>query len=145
MFGKKKSSINRQIVGFTKARKFLFFTLKPKPIYKEEAPAETASSTVSAQTDSSGETTIDVKREESPAAKKKSQQTNIIKNLGPALIEIGMKVTPEQYIKDCNRKAMMAAGAAVVIVALIVYVFGLDVMYLLAAPVVGIIVFFAGY
>ena len=49
MADKKKAGVNRQIVGFTKpGKKILFFTIKPKPIYKNVEASSAQSGRISA-------------------------------------------------------------------------------------------------
>lgn len=146
MASKKGSSINRQIVGFTKARKFLFFTIKPKPIYKD-VEDRGGMGTASMETSSTGEVSVQV-RERGGSAKggsRSKKQTTVMKNLGPSLIELGMRVTTEQYVRDCTGKAQIAAVAAIVISAIAVLVAGIGYIYLILAPVLGVIAYMMSY
>ncbi len=134
-------TIRREIVGFTKPRKILFFTLKPRPIYKNVEDKSLGSATM--ETTSAGEVSIEVKKRDRPVGAAK--QSPLMKNLGPALVEIGLKITPEQYIAESRQKAIMAAGGLGVLSLLIVLAVGFAPIFLLLPPVLAIIVYLFGY
>lgn len=142
MASKKSSSIDRQIVGFTKPRKFLFFTIKAKPIYKE------LDETKGGSRDAGSATEAKAQPKESGGGSKgggQKKQSTAMKNLGPALVELGMKVTPAQYVKSCTTKAEVAAVAVTVASLIAVILLGLDITFLVLAPVIGIIVYMMAY
>lgn len=132
-FGNKKG-VDRQIVGFTKARKVLFFTIKPRPIYKENGPAGKSQ----------------------PAAKENAAASgkgfgggasSVQAELAASLIEMGMRVSPEAYKSQCVRKAEIIAIAAVVAVGLIVFASGIFVtgLVILLIALIGMAAYLGSY
>ncbi|MDE1768483.1 MAG: type II secretion system F family protein [Candidatus Micrarchaeota archaeon] len=144
MFGKSKAGLNKRIVGFTKARKILFFTIKPKPIYESADKLPTGTLEMES-TGAGGEVLQFEQATKTPSGKKPPVQSKMMKDLGPALVEIGMKISPEQYVKSCTQKAAMAAGAMLVISAIIVLVLNLGTLFLIFSPVAALIAYFVAY
>ncbi|MDE1834019.1 MAG: hypothetical protein KGH64_01640, partial [Candidatus Micrarchaeota archaeon] len=91
MFGKSKAGLNKRIVGFTKARKILFFTIKPKPIYESADKLPTGTLEMES-TGAGGEVLQFEQATKTPSGKKPPVQSKMMKDLGPALVEIGMKI-----------------------------------------------------
>ncbi len=91
-----QKGIDRQIIGFTKARKILFFTIKPKPIYKSVKEIEAAKPGATGA---------------APAGAHAKARRRMVINpeLAPALIDLGIRLTPEQYIESCKKKAAVIA------------------------------------
>ncbi len=144
MVDNKKSIIHKEIVGFTKPKKFLFFTIKPKPIYKDVEETGTQIGPASMQSTSQGDV-IDVGAASVAMATRKKPQTAMMKNLGPALIETGMKVTPEEYMKSCTQKAAVVGGGAFFVGLIVILLAGFPLTYLVAAPVLGVVAFGISY
>lgn len=139
MAGKNKTKnieVNRQIVGFTKARKILFFTIKPRPIYKNVGPsvplrdqagdsAVAAATQMQKQIDQNQEGTV---RRVNPKLRSR---------LAPALVEIGIKLSPEEYLSACRKKAMLIAVAAFAVGLAAILASGLSNLLILA-PLIGL-------
>ncbi len=164
MLGKKKL-VNRQIVGFTKPRKILFFRIKPKPIYKivemesvvqAAAPSAPAGTTqpvqqpqqqmqheqAAAQQTSAVGTTKQAKQatRAKAAGRGVSQSAMAAKRnaqLAMALPIAGIKQTPEQYVASSKKKAM--AIGAVATIGSFIALYEVFAQLLILVPLVGII------
>ncbi len=143
MFGSgKKKEMNRQIVGFTKARKILFFTIKPKPIYRESAAGPAAAGQAG------------VAQQAAPAAAQKqagggfaARTTARHPELAASLAEIGMKIPAERYVAQCMNKAGIIAAAVMVVGGIVIFMSGLfaAAMSLLLAVLIGMAAYFSAY
>ncbi len=134
MVDEKKSEINRQIIGFTKARKILFFTIKPKPIY---ARVETAAG-------GQGGLSKPLTRMSQRSAQLGKISPKLRNSLAPALVELGIKLTPEEYLEACKKKAAFIAVFAFVLSALLIYMLNLSQLLILS-PLIGITGYMMGY
>lgn len=143
----KKNKMNRQIVGFTKAKKILFFTIKPKPIYKE---SETVSTATMEQT-ASGASTVEIKKKSVVKRERPQSQITAKRNadLAPALMELGINMTPEKYAASCQKKAAaIAIAATLVAFVALYYVITLTQAaegILILAPLVGVLGYMMSY
>ncbi len=139
---KKKGMVNKQIVGFTKPRKILFFRIKPKPIYKEVEPTV---GPATMETTAQGEEVVQVKSSKpiQPGSRKHgaiASKRNSM--LAPALAELGIKLTPEQWTAKCKKEAMAIAVVVTVAAAIGLYelvtMFGLAEQLFILVPVMGL-------
>ncbi len=139
MLFKKKAIVNRQIVGFTKPGRFLFFKIKAKPIYKvvkeQVTPTPTAGKPKAQAARPAKQTTM----------KRSALQMKMLANLAPALVEIGMKMTPEQYMASSMNKARIAAVAVLVVGVIAVFVLKLETVFALFAVAGAAAAYFMGY
>ncbi len=137
MLFKKKAIVNRQIVGFTKPGRFLFFKIKAKPIYKvvKEQVAPTAEKPKAQWARPAKQATM----------KRSALQMKMLANLAPALVEIGMKVTPEQYMAISMNKARIAASVILVGGIIAVFVLKLETVFALFAVAGAAAAYFVGY
>jgi flagellar protein FlaJ len=124
----KGRNVNRQIVGFTKSRKILFFTIKPRPIYRNIGEAEIAPKAAKA------------KAEKSTAAK----NTKIKEKLAPALAEIGIKLSVDQYLAACKKKAEVIAVAVAIGSLVAILAIGITKLIILA-PFAAVIAYMMSY
>ncbi len=136
MADEKKAEINRRIVGFTKARKILFFTIKPKPIYEKidvvaEGTGMTTKSGSKVNAMQEGAVNIHV------SPKLRTQ-------LAPALVEIGLRMTPEQYIKTCSDKSIGIGLLAFALGVVVIYYMQLTSLLVLA-PLIGLTAYMMSY
>ena len=134
MVDEKKSEINRQIIGFTKARKILFFTIKPKPIYAR----------VEAAAAGQGGLAKPLTRMSQRNAQIGKISPKLRNSLAPALVELGIKLTPEEYLEACKKKAGFIAVFAFVLSALLIYMLNLSQLLILS-PLIGITGYMMGY
>ncbi len=122
MFDKKDSGVNKQIVGFTKPKKILFFTIKPRPIYKNnESQQSQSTAQVAARLPTS-------KLEES---------------ITPALVDLGIKMTAKQYIGRSKAKAALIAIASTALSGAGLYLLLGNPELLILALMIGIAVYLA--
>ena len=156
MFGK-KTLVNRQIVGFTKSKKILFFRIKPKPIYKvvEEANSQKAAAQQGG-VQAAPEAQLaqqQVQREKvqhmqkaAPAregkASPRSRAPGVLaakrnEQLATALPEAGIKMTPEQYVSSSKKKALVIGAAATV--GSLAAIYEVFPQLLILVPLIGII------
>ncbi len=136
MAEEKKTEISRRIVGFTKAKKILFFTIKPKPIYEKiDVVAEGTGAVLKAGAKANAVQEGAVNIRVSP--KLRSQ-------LAPALVEVGIRMTPEQYIKVCSDKSLLIGLFAFFAGAAIIYYVQLTSLLILA-PMIGLTAYMMSY
>ena len=121
-----QKGLDRQIIGFTKARKILFFTIKPKPIYKNIKDAEGAKPGTAGA---------------APAGTRMRSRRSaaISPELAPALTDLGIRLTPEQYIESCKKKATIIAVVAGIFSAVGLYIISPGLL------VMGVLVGLAAY
>ena len=136
MAEEKKTEINRKIVGFTKSRKILFFTIKPKPIYEKiDVVAEGAGMAVK------GGSKVNAVQE---GAVNIRVSPKLRAQLAPALVEIGMRITPEQYIKTCSDKSIYIGLLTSAVGAIAIYYMQLTSLLVLA-PLIGLTAYMMSY
>ncbi len=141
MADKKKSEVNKQIVGFTKPKKILFFTIKPKPIYRDVSAVTTPGQATSAEVNTAAEQ-VEAGIEGGPKARRVNEQLR--KRLAPALVECGITLSPEGYIKACKRKAGVIAGVVFVASLVAILYLGMSNLIILA-PLIGITGYMMSY
>jgi flagellar protein FlaJ len=138
MFGNKKQDIGRRIVGFTKPKKFLFFTIKPKPIYSTASPEANTAAAVQ-QNDAVQNTTVQASAKRTYASKVAGSK----KDLGPALVEIGIKMKPEEYVAQSQTRALIFAVIGGVVSGILFYI-ALQKLLILA-PLIAIVVYMMSF
>ena len=129
----KKAGIDRQIIGFTKARKILFFTIKPRPIYSSVTTAQEAQ----VQQQAAAATLA------ARSGPKVAPATKMKKDLTAAMADLGIKMTPEQYLAKSKKKAAVIAVVATIGSGAAIYLFLQQLLILV--PLVGIMVYLMVY
>lgn len=136
----KQTGIDRQIIGFTKPRKILFFTTKPKPIYRDVASGQVARGP-SSDREITQAATLASKRAERQAGKREIK--GMRKDLEPALADIGIKMTGQQWLALSKRRALIIgvmAGIAGTI-ALVMFLSELAIL----GPLIGVVGYMMAY
>ncbi len=128
---------NKEIIGFTKQKRFLFFKIKSKPIYGQKtATAGTQQQQQNAQT---GQKPVEGKKL-NPLQTYIAKKALSIKGLEESLREIGIKESPYDFVKKMLINSIIVAAVITVALAILLAHYGVNIIL---AILLGIAVYYA--